>query len=155
MDGERHSAVFRSSVKDLEVFALPSNVNSTVNNRVERPCGINGRDGKDGAGGTVEVFVSRSRRIFLAQVIAKFSACNSTVRTVDTAQHYLKRTEYKCDTNAISVKTVQHSDNNKQNRTTQVKQVHFNCSAIPFKLRAICTVATEYVYTGCIKWHII
>jgi len=64
---ERHSAVFRSSAEDLEVFALSSNVNSTVNNRVERPCGINGRDGKGRAAGTVEFFVSRSWRICLAQ----------------------------------------------------------------------------------------
>jgi hypothetical protein len=114
---------FGAALRTSEVFALPSNVNSIVNNRVERPCGINGRDGKGGAAGTVECFVSRSWRIYLAQVIAKFSPCSSTVRTVDTAPHYLKRNEYKCDTNAVSVKTVQLSDNNKQIRTTQVKQI--------------------------------
>jgi hypothetical protein len=80
---EGHSAIFfGAALRTLEVFAMPSNVNSTVNNRVERPCSINGRDGKDGAAGTVEVFVSRSWRINLAQVIAKFSPCSSTVWTL-------------------------------------------------------------------------
>lgn len=61
---------FGAALRTFEVFALPSNVNSTVNKRVEQPCGIHDRGGKGGAAGTAEFFVSRLRRIYLAQVLA-------------------------------------------------------------------------------------
>jgi len=60
------------------------------------------------------------------KVIAKFSPCSSTVRTVDTAPHYLKRTEYKCDSSALSVKTVQLSDNNKQTELHNIGEERTN-----------------------------
>jgi hypothetical protein len=61
---------------------------------------------------------------------------------------------YKCDTNVISVKAVYLvTIINKIELHKLNKEVHLNFSVPLIKLRAICTVATEYVYTGLIKWH--